>query len=228
MTRVDAVYVAVRDALMAGELEPGSRLKLAALAERFDASLSVLREAMTKLAGDGLVTVSPQRGFRVMDLSVEDLRDLTRARVLVETAALGESVRVGDVAWEAKLLAAHHTLTRTPWKEENGRIQPEWAAAHHAFHTALFAGCCSGHLVAVAVTLRHRASLYLQWSQRLGGATRDVETEHQDIMEKAIARDAEGSCDALAAHIERSTSALLAYVAEHAARTTSASEHGLQ
>lgn len=226
MTRVDAVYVAVRDALMAGDLEPGSKLRLAALAERFDASLSVLREAMTKLAGDGLVTVSPRRGFRVMDLSVEDLRDLTRARVLVETAALGESVRAGDVAWEAELLAAHHTLRRTPWKGNNGRVLPEWATAHHAFHRALSAGCGSDHLVTVAVTLRHRADLYLHWSQRLCGATRDVVTEHQDIIEKTLARDVEGACDALAAHIERSTSALLAYVAEHAARTTSAAEHG--
>ncbi|CNF87255.1 GntR family transcriptional regulator [Mycobacterium tuberculosis] len=217
------MYVAVRDALMAGELEPGSKLKLAALAERFDASLSVLREAMTKLAGDGLVTVSPQRGFRVMDLSVEDLRDLTRARVLVETAALGESVRVGDVAWEAELLAAHHTLMRTPWTGSNGRVQPEWAAAHHAFHTALSAGCGSDHMVTVAGTLRHRADLYSQWSQRLGGATRDVVTEHQEIMEKTMARDVEGARAALAAHIERSTSVLLANVA---ARTTSASENG--
>lgn len=223
MTRVETVYAALHGALMAGEFEPGEKLKLTALAERFDTGLSVLREAMTRLTGDGLVTVSPQRGFRVVDLSVEDLCDLTRARVLVETAALTESVRIGNVAWEAKLLAAHHTLTRTPWTGERGTFQSaEWATAHHAFHTALFAGCDSDHLVAVAGALRHRADLYLGWSQRLGGATRDVAAEHRDIMEKALARDREGACNALAAHVQRSTSALLDYVAEHAAGTAAA------
>lgn len=217
VTRVDAVYADLREALLNGEFEPGSKLRLAVLGDRYKASLSVMREAMTRLLGDGFVTASPQRGFRVRELSVEDLRDLTRARILIETAGLRESIRSGDVGWESNLVAAHHTLTQTRWKDGGGSVRPEWAEVHHRFHTALFSGCGSSHLIAVATDLRHRGGLYVRWSESLGGdPTRDVALEHKEIFELALARDGDAASDALAAHLERTSAALVAYAHEHA------------
>jgi DNA-binding GntR family transcriptional regulator len=56
-------------------------------------SAAVVREALSRLTEQGLVQSNPQRGFIVMPLSVDDLHDLTRIRVLVETLALRESIR---------------------------------------------------------------------------------------------------------------------------------------
>src|ERR1700754_1012380 len=100
-TLSERVYRAVRDDLLRGLLEPGSKLKLGDFSARFSVSLSVVREAMARLAEQGLVRSSPQRGFWVTPLSIEDLRDLTRARVLVETMALRESIAGGALAWES-------------------------------------------------------------------------------------------------------------------------------
>ncbi|MDQ1491526.1 MAG: hypothetical protein QOJ23_4040, partial [Actinomycetota bacterium] len=71
-TRTEEVYDELRRELLDlnGGLEPGQRLKLVDLAQRFDASLSVIREALTRLAGQGLLVATPQRGFSVRELSV--------------------------------------------------------------------------------------------------------------------------------------------------------------
>lgn len=76
-TRTGEVYEALRVDILNTQIEPGSRLKIADLSNRFGASLSVVREALTRLGEQGLVVASPQRGFSVIELSVEDLDDLT-------------------------------------------------------------------------------------------------------------------------------------------------------
>src|SRR5438270_109111 len=138
-TRTEAVYDELRRELLdlSGQFEPGQRLKLLPLAERFDASQSVIREALTRLAEQGLVVATPQHGFSVRELSVPDLADLTRVRVQVESLALRQAIQSGDVAWEAAVVAAHHTLDRTPVDNATGGFNEDWAEAHRAFHQTL-------------------------------------------------------------------------------------------
>ena len=63
------MFDSLRSDLLEGRIQPGERLKLPALTERFEVSMTVIREALTRLAEQGLVTVNPQRGFSVMMLS---------------------------------------------------------------------------------------------------------------------------------------------------------------
>src|SRR5262245_54862877 len=86
-TRSNAVFDRLRADLLAGRLQPGSKLKLAVLGARYAASLSVVREALSRLAEQGLVVAHPQRGFSVVALSPDDLTDLTNTRIDVETLA---------------------------------------------------------------------------------------------------------------------------------------------
>ena len=113
-TRTELVYETLRRELLNGQLPPGSKLKMIDLAERFSASQSVVREALTRLAEQGLVVATPQRGFRVRDLSVEDIAQLTEARVEIEALALRLAIRRGDIHWETSVLSTHHVLERTP------------------------------------------------------------------------------------------------------------------
>lgn len=123
-TLSEQVYVALRADLLRGLLQPGSKLKLSDFSARFSVSLSVVREAMARLAEQGLVQSSPQRGFWVTPLSIKDLRDLTRARVLIETLALRESIASGAPTWESTVLTSHHTLDKTPMVTADGSRQP--------------------------------------------------------------------------------------------------------
>src|SRR5579883_2348182 len=111
---VEDVYEAVRSDIMLGRRLPSSRLQVNDLAEEHGVSLSVVREAVTRLASEDLVEATPQRGFRVRSLSIAHMEDLTWVRTQLETLALRESIATGDVGWEADLVAAHHRLAATP------------------------------------------------------------------------------------------------------------------
>jgi len=102
-----------------------------------------VREALAVLSGAGLVVSESQRGFRVAELSISDLQDLTEARIKIETLLLRESLEFGDSAWEADLIAAHHRLKQIPISVpgEPPTLNPEWIPMHAEFHETLLAAC---------------------------------------------------------------------------------------
>lgn len=213
-THSEGVYASLRAELLSGTYLPGSKLRLAGLGTRYGVSLSVVREAMTRLAGEGLVRALPQRGFCVAPLSIEDLQDLTRARVLIETSVLRESIIHGGLEWESAVIAAHHTLQGTTYTTRDGHLDGAWSQAHQAFHRALLTGAHSPRLESIATELRDCSLLYQHWSIDIAhDLDRDVAAEHRTIAELAVARDTDGAVQALREHIERTTAALLAYAA---------------
>jgi DNA-binding GntR family transcriptional regulator len=215
-TRVQEVYDRIRSSLLSGEMEPGSKLKISEFTARYGVSLSVVREAVTRLSGEGLVEATPQRGFAVATLTVDALQDLTRARVLIETLALSESIKFGDLAWESAVLATHHTLAGTRMMTADGHVAPDFTVAHRTFHNTLLAGCGSARLEGIATGLR-------DWSQEFAReADRDIAAEHRTIAELTVARDEAGATRALREHIERTTAALVRYVERTGPAPTSA------
>jgi GntR family carbon starvation induced transcriptional regulator len=198
------VYEAIRRDILFGRRAPGSRLQLNELAEEYEVSLSVVREAATRLASEHLVEATPQRGFRVRSLSLAELRDLTSVRVQVETLALRASIANGDLGWEANLVAAHHRLAATPMFFEDGSGNTEWMEAHGAFHAALAAGGGSPILERLRQQLYDASELYRYWSAHLPRRTVRTGTveEHKAICDAALARDADRAVGLLAAHLE--------------------------
>lgn len=218
-SRTEHVFESLRFDLLESRIMPGERLKLVELADRFGISQTVVREALTRLAEQGLVLANPKRGFVVMPLSVDDLVDLTGVRVRLETLTLRDSIENGDLPWETAVVAAHHALDRTPLISEDPTSASTWRQCHRAFHHALCAGCGSPRLEDLVTKLRDSAELYRIWSGSLGhDTTRDVPAEHRAIMVAALARDADVACKLLAEHITRTTSALLAVAQQDSGR----------
>jgi DNA-binding GntR family transcriptional regulator len=210
------VHEAVRSDILFGRRLPASRLQLNELAEEYGVSLSVVREAVTRLASEDLVEATPQRGFRVRSISLEHLRDLTWVRVQLETLALRQSIAEGDVSWEANLVAAHHRLSVTPMFFEDGRGNTAWMAAHGAFHAALAAASGSPVLERLRGQLYDASELYRYWSGHLPRHLRrpPVDDEHRQILEAALARDADLAVELLTRHLQNTASALEAMAAE--------------
>lgn len=83
----DRAYRVLRDAIISGELEPGSALRDVELAERVGLSRTPVREALARLANDGLVETKPHAWTRVTPLSLRDVRDaLVVVRAMHELA----------------------------------------------------------------------------------------------------------------------------------------------
>jgi DNA-binding GntR family transcriptional regulator len=221
VTRTDQAYRRIRSDILTGRITPGSPLRLAALASDLSMSMSVIREALTRLAGQGLVITTPNQGFRVTPLSREDLLDLTSLRVTLECNALRDSIAAGDVDWEGTVVSTHHVLERTPIAPDGSAVAcEEWIRAHAAFHDALAAACGSPRLLALVGSLRDSAEIYRQWAGPIGAEHgRDILGEHRALMELATARRAEEAVDALRAHIQRTTDLLLQDDVEGARRS---------
>lgn len=150
----DQVLAELRDALLAGELPPGSVHSAPALAARYGVSATPVREAMALLAQEGAVEVLPNRGFRVVCRTDRDLAQIAEVRMLVEIPVV---------------LGLARTLPATRWGELRPAAEAAVAAAaagprayaeaDRAFHRALLALGGNPHLVAAADDL-HRAA---QW-----------------------------------------------------------------
>jgi len=211
-TRVLEVHSAVRRNILNGRLRPGEKLSPSVVAQEYGVSLSVVREALTRLAEQGLVVSQPQQGFQVTPISREDLLDLTSTRLDIETLALRRSVEHGDVEWRSGVVAAHYVLEHTPQYDDADPpvFREEWARAHQVFHTQLLAACGSVRLLEFAESLRDSAELYRRWSNPIGGDTdRDIAGEHRGILEAVQAEDAELAAQRLSAHIAHTTNVLL-------------------
>ncbi len=218
-TRVQAVHSAVRGDILSGRLQPGEKLSPQALAQQHGVSLGVAREALTRLAEQGLVVSQPQQGFQVIKISRADLLDLTSVRLDIETLAVRRSVEKGDMEWRSRLVAAHYVLEHTPQYAPGSRvIAEEWARAHHDYHELLLSACGSPRLLHIAESLRDSAEIYRRWSSPLGGRTADdVAAEHRAILEAAQSGDAELAATQLANHISHTTEVLLTIAEEEPA-----------
>jgi DNA-binding GntR family transcriptional regulator len=211
---VEDVYESLRCDILFGRRLPSSRLQLNEIAEASGVSLTVVREAVTRLASEDLVDATPQRGFRVRSISLDHLHDLTWVRIQLETLALRESIAKGDVTWEADLVAAHHRLAVTPMYFEDGSGNVEWMAAHGGFHAALTAAAGSPILERLRRQLYDASELYRYWAGNLPHhpVRDDVDAEHRAIVDAALAPDTHRAVALLTQHLE-TTAAHLAAIA---------------
>lgn len=199
----------LRADILGGVFAPGQKLKFADLGQRYGASVSAIRECLTRLTEQRLVVSEPMVGFRVMPLTAADLCDLTDTRIDLEVLALRGAIESGGVEWESELVAAHHRLERTPMTapDEPRKMSEEWEQAHTAFHAALLAGCRRPRLLEMTASLRDATRLYRRWAVQRH-PQRDGIDEHRAILEAALAGDAETATAALRRHYERTAEIL--------------------
>lgn len=202
-TLVERAYLGLRQDIVCGKFEPGERLRVEHLKDQYEVGAGTLREALSLLLSDALVTAEGQRGFRVAAISLSDLEDLTNTRVLIETDALRQSIRNGDARWEAGLVAAFHLVSRA--ETRRGGLNPgEFERANEAFHEALIAAHDSAWYKYFLGILYRHSERYRNLNMRLTAAHaahRDVHREHEEIFRAAIARQEARAALALEAHV---------------------------
>ena len=218
-TRAEQVFALLRVDILTGRFAPGQRLRFADLTDIYGASITVIREGLTRLSELGLVVAHPQQGFQVTPLSVADLVDLTTARCDIEDLALRYAIANGDLRWESDLVAACHTLQRTGQRlvaehdpEALADISIAWSAARRGYHSALFAGCPNQRLIAFASSLRDAGELYRPWMPPLD---RDVDptVEHIACADAALARDPDAAVALLRQHVQGMADRMIAGLA---------------
>ncbi len=211
-TRSQAVHDRIRADILGGRLRPGRRLKFPELSEQYGVSTGAVREALLRLVAKNLVSAEAHHGFQVTDVTARGLADLTDARTEIEPLTLSRAIAEGDLAWQAQVLAAHHTFEQTP-RGDGDQPSEDWLIAHADFHTALLAGCANPRLRDLAASLREEAELYWRWSRPSPTDPHRVtdlagHKEHRDLLDAVMARDSERA-DAVLRRLIGYTSAMV-------------------
>ena len=207
-TQYDRIFERLQTDILACRLLPGSKLRINDIAGSSKVSLGAVREALSRLGAEGLVIAELQKGYRVTPLSVEDLRDLTEARVEVERIALSRSIAKGDLEWEAALVAAWHRLSKLPEPQPEDPQAHRWLIAHREFHLALVAACGSSKLLQIRAQLYQQSERYRCYSGVVA-RERDVYAEHQAIFDATIARNGAAATEAIEGHLRKTANIIV-------------------
>lgn len=203
-TLASRIFSSVRRDIITGQLKPGSKIKTQALSDRFDVGLSPVREALNRLASQGLIAQTDRRGFSVMPVSEEELADITDTRIWVEGAALERSIDRGTATWEEEVLVAFHRLSRTPRLVLNSNADSdEWLEAHRSFHMSLLSACGSPWMTKFCAQVFEASERYRHLGGLAAGARESAPEEHHAIMQATIDRDTRKALDMLASHYRK-------------------------
>src|SRR5271166_960084 len=213
----EQVFDSLRADILSCHVEPGAKLRINDIAEAHEVSLGAVREALSRLGAEGLVVPEPQKGYHVTPLSIDELLDLTEARIEIERIALMRSIKRGDLDWETALVGACHRLSRLDERVRSGgpqildrQVWDQWAIAHSGFHQALVAACGSETLLRIRFHLYELAERYRRFSSPLADEKkRDVPAEHEAIFDAAMARDAPLAGQRIADHLDRTASLIV-------------------
>jgi DNA-binding GntR family transcriptional regulator len=203
-TLTEALQDRIRQDIILGALPPASKLRLEQLSRAYGASVNTLREALSRLAADGLVVAEGQRGFAVLPVSTEDLRDITEMRQLLECHALRQSIAAADLDWEARVVGAYHKLSKIEGLVE---AEPEaygeaWEKYNQEFHAALVSNSPSRWLQLFHRAMYDHSKRYRMLSLKTKPFPRSQSAkEHRQLLEAALARDADTAAAVLASHI---------------------------
>ncbi len=205
-TLTETLRERLRQDIILGSLPPASKLKLEALSRSYNVSVNTMRETLSRLSADGLVVAEGQKGFAVLPVSVEDLREITEMRQLLECHGLRLSIANADLDWEARVIAAYHKLSRveTLVEEDPERHGREWERFNQEFHEALISNCRSRWLLLYRRAMYDHSLRYRMLSLKTKAFPRSQSAnEHREILDAALRHDAEGAASLLARHITK-------------------------
>jgi DNA-binding GntR family transcriptional regulator len=197
LTLWQRVYDHLRTEILDGRLEPGAELIEVALAEQLGVSRGPLREAIGRLAAEGLVTVSPRRGAVVRSLSKGEFLELYQVREALERMAVQLAVpRLTDEQFEE--LAS---LNAEMEAHAAGNEVESFFEANLAFHARLLEASGNLKLEELYRQLLGQLGRYRLRSLTLRGNLKRSVSEHKAILRAARRGDAERAAQLMAEHI---------------------------
>jgi DNA-binding GntR family transcriptional regulator len=195
---VQDIYATLKDEIMWGKIESEVLLSESVLAERFGVSRTPVREALTRLANDGLLTALPRRGHLVRAISLSEVLDAFRVRELLEVEAVSQAVRrIGD-----EDIARLRTLANT-------RASPDLPAVNREFH--LIIARASGNRILFEFLEKLLVSMQrvLIMAPQTITWVEDVADEELAIVDALVARDETAACEAMRRHIRNAMASVL-------------------
>jgi DNA-binding GntR family transcriptional regulator len=205
ISTVERVAEELRRSLFDGELAPGTALREVALAEALGVSRSTVREALGILVAEGLADRVPNKGTQVRRLDPEQVRDVCRARTVIETAGILRWDEAGDEARDQ----VRGALTAYSDLRGSDCTTAEFTAAHLAIHRALAGLTGSARLVAAVEVLHSEVRLALAHVDRARGNAAEQVHSHSHLLELMESGRLQEAADELTAHLSEAEDSMI-------------------
>ncbi|TDR73300.1 GntR family transcriptional regulator [Paludibacterium purpuratum] len=203
---------AIRQRILTGEWTDGGQLRQDALARQLGMSRVPIREALRQLEAEGLVTIVENRGAVVSQLSLPEIVELLRVRVLLECDVLLEAVprqTAADIAAaEALLIDFEQALQQ--------RDIASWGVLNARFHLALYRAAERPQTLALIEQLHNRTDRYTRMQILLTDFSERAHDEHCRLLTLCKTKDAIGAAAFLRQHILHAEEALEAWYCQQA------------
>lgn len=186
-----AAYHQLRQAILNLELRPSQRISEPALAESLGISRTPIREALQRLAQEGLVELTPARGARVRVISPREVEEVYQVRALIEAEAARRTALVASEDQLANLQAILQQLDVTEPAAQSDQVRLDMA-----FHAAFVAAADHGVLAQVFDGLHTQLALIRHYSLDLSRAP-----DHWQILQTLQARQPEQAAQAARDHV---------------------------
>ena len=200
----------LRNAIISGELRPGSKLPITETATRLGVSSIPLREALRALEGEGLVAMSSHRGAAVAPISLEDMQSIYSLRVELEGMAIRQACARQTPGW---LESVRHALDEMKAAAAAGDPARR-VRAHANFHRSISEGCESAWLVRFITVLYYVSERYRQLLRPLRGTSESLLQEHAEIFRWIELGEADQAARILQNHIALTAIALRGLLAD--------------
>jgi DNA-binding GntR family transcriptional regulator len=203
-SKVDEIAYVLEQAIVSGELAPGTLLRQEQLSEQFDVSRTPIREALRRLAALGLVSIVPNRGARVRTLSREDLREAFLVRAELESLATELAAgRITDEQLDELDRAERRFARASSVLRDHGRPEPEraglttdWLIANYAFHDVIYEAAGAPLVARIAKSARRTflgQSIWVPGGPEIDGLYEKNVQQHRAIVAALRARSASGA-----------------------------------
>ena len=197
------IFEKIKYDIVLGVLKPNQKLKLNLLQKEYNVSISILREVLNRLCGDGFIIYKVQKGFFVSPISKEDLHEIANLRIILETHALEISIKNKDYEWEAELLGAYHKLNHAENELEKNNLNAKslWTKYDAEFHQMLIKKCNSKNLIQIHGVIFDKYHRYQLLVLKYRG--KESIKEHKNLLDCALTDDVQKAQKVLTDHIKK-------------------------
>ena len=197
MTKAEAVEEEIKRRLLAGAYQPGSPLRIEAIASDLRVSHTPVKEALRRLSAQGFVTYEPHRGVRVRVLDREDAEDVYRLRQLLEGVAVERAATQLGRAELNRLETLQHRMQTALVRSQFKTV----SSLNQEFHMAIYQAAGSRRLVEMIQTLWAAFPRAVYWDNR--ARVEASVPEHGPILQALAAVDGPRARSLMEAHIGR-------------------------
>lgn len=203
----ERVYEAVRNSIVTGELEPGSLHSANSIAELLSVSRTPVREALLKLEDQGLVQFERNRGARILQTSLFDMRELISLRMLLEApSAYTAAQKISDDGkeWLRECFEECNRAITLPGATKRAHLEPD-----AKFHKAIAVISGSKRLALIIESLFDQQVISDFTSSDDIARSKEIMSDHRKILDAIIEGNPEGAAIAMRDHLLASYSAVV-------------------